>query len=188
MNLFKKILWIFKDKNFNNNTTEKKILEKIDNLLSQWPIDNINNKDDFIKFIFNIYYYKSKYRPFVSYFEIFFRYYLILLLLFLIWTSFLAWLLINIESTFNYKDLWIILSNIMYFSILIYIWIRIYYYIRRLIRKEIKKKFLEVFWIWIIKFSLFVLLIPFTWFIWAFFASIIDIIYIFIIELYKTLS
>jgi hypothetical protein len=188
MNLFKKILWIFTDKNFDNNTTEKKILEKIDNMLSQWPIDNINNKDDFIKFIFNIYYYKSKYRPFVSYIEILFRYYLILLLLFLIWTSFWSWLLINEDSIFKYKELWILSSNIMYFSILIYLWIRIYYYLRKLLRNEIQKKFLEIIWIWFLKFFLFILLIPFTWFIWQFFASISNIIYISIIELYKTLS
>jgi len=183
----KKLLVIFQNHEYDNSNTESKVLTEIDNILEKWPIDNIKTKDDFIRFIFKIYFYKFKYRPFVSYVEILSRYYLIILLLWLLLVSFLWWLIFNETSTFKFKDLWIMLSNLMYFSIVIYIPIRIYAYIRKLLRHEIKNKFLYVFWFWFIKFFLFTLLIPFTWFIWQFFASLVNIIYVSITELWKVL-
>ena len=187
MGKINKLLEIFFDKDFDNKTTERKVLEKIDKILQEWPIDNINSRDDFIRYLFRIYYYKSKYRPFVSYVEIIFKYYLIILLIFLIWVPLWWWLFYNENSIFDYKTIWIVLSNIMYLSIPFYIIIRTYSYIRKIIRHEIKKNFLWTFWMWLIKIILFTLLIPFTHFIWNFFASIYNVLHFFIIELFNTL-
>lgn len=185
---FKNILKIFQSHEYDKISTENKILSEIENILEKWPIDNIKTKDDFIRFIFKIYFYKLKYRPFISYLELIFRYYLIVLLLLLLWTSLVGWLVFYDESTFKFKDLWIMLSNIMYFSILLYIPLRIYSYIMKLLRHEIKSNFLIVFWFWFIKLFLFLLFIPFTWFIWNFFASLINIIYSVIIDALNILS
>jgi hypothetical protein len=173
---FKKIINILKNNDFNNSTTENKVLLEIDKLLENWPIDNIKTKDDFIRFLFNIYFYKSKYRPFVSYLEIFYRYYLIVLIIILIIISLIWGLIYNREEVEFYKNLWIILSNVTYSSFIFYIPIRLYWYIRKLLRNEIKKNLLKTIIIWIFKIILFYIFIAFTWFIWTFIASILDII------------
>ena len=171
-----KIVDIFKNKDFDNSTTENKVLLEIDKILEKWEINNIKTKDDFIRFLFNIYFYKSKYRPFISYLEIFYRYYLIVLIIILIILSLIWGLIYNREEVEFYKNLWILLSNVIYFSFLFYIPIRLYWYIRKLLRNEIKKNLWKTILFWIIKIILFYIFIAFTWFIWQFIASILDII------------
>lgn len=163
----KKIISIFSDKDFDNQTTEKKVLDNIDEILEKWNIDHISDRDDFIRFIFSTYFYKFKYRPFISYWETIFRYLLFLLLIILIIVWFLGWLEAWPKvALYNYKSIWIVLSNIMYFGILGYIPFRIYKYIRKLLRKEIKKNLTKTFLIWFLKMFIFTLIIPFTWFLW----------------------
>ena len=173
---FKELLTIFKDDSYDSSTTESKVLEKIDSLLEKEAIDNIKTRDDFIRFLFKIYFYKRKYRPFISYLEIFYRYYLITLILISIIISFI-WGLINNQDEFEfYRKLWILFSNVLYLSFFFYILIRLYVYIRKLIRHEIKKNIWKTILFWIIKIILFYIFIASTLSIWQLLSSFVNII------------
>jgi len=192
MKIINKIKNIIKDDNFNSTTTETKILKEIENILEKWPIDNIKTKDDFIRFIFNIYFYKSKYRPFVSYLEIIFRYYLIVIVIVLVWISLIHWLLnyglITTNNNIDLFPLWLLISNIAYFSIPFYIIVRIYSYIRKLLRNEINKHFWYVITIGTLKIISIIWLIALSWFIWQFIASILLFLFITFKELMISIS
>jgi len=192
MNILNKIKNIIKDESFDSKTTEAKVLKEIDNFLEKWAIDNIKTKDDFIRFIFNIYFYKSKYRPFISYLEIIFRYYLIVIVIILIWISLIYWLLnsglITTNNNIDLLSLWLLISNMAYFSIPFYIGIRIYFYIRKLLRNEINKNFWYVITIGILKIISILWLIALSWFIWQFIASILVFLFIIFKELMISIS
>lgn len=192
MNILNKIKNIIKDESFDSKTTEAKVLKEIDNFLEKWAIDNIKTKDDFIRFIFNIYFYKSKYRPFISYLEIIFRYYLIVIVIILIWISLIYWLLnsglITTNNNIDLLSLWLLISNMAYFSIPFYIGIRIYFYIRKLLRNEINKNFWYVITIGILKIISILWLIALSWFIWQFIASILVFLFIFFKEFMISIS
>jgi hypothetical protein len=85
----------------------------------------------------------------------------------------------------TYKDYWIILSNLMYFTIAIYIVVRIYSYVRLLLRNEIEKKYWYTFLMWFFKFIGIILFIPFTWFLGSIFWSLYIIVDVSISELIK---
>ena len=192
MKIINKIKNIIKDDYFNSTTTETKILKEIENILKKWPIDNIKTKDDFIRFIFNIYFYKSKYRPFVSYLEIIFRYYLIVIVIVLVWISLIHWLwnygLITTNNNIDLFPLWLLISNIAYFSIPFYIIVRMYSYIRKLLRNEINKHFWYVITIGTLKIISIIWLIALSWFIWQFIASILVFLFITFKELMISIS
>ena len=186
--MLEKLKQIYLDKNFNNTTTEQKVLNKLDKIIKEWPIDEISSKEDLIKFLFKTYFYTSKYKPYIPYWEIIYRYFLMFLILVLIWIAYWWNLFYNFENGFDYKSLWIMVSNIVYLAIVFYIFIRIYTYIRKLIRKEIKKNNKKWILFWFLKFNLFILAVPFTWFIWSFLAALSSIFYIAAIEIIKELT
>ncbi len=176
MDLQDEVTKIIKDKEFDKTTTEYKVLGKIDSLLLDWPIDDIKTRDDFIRFLFRTYQYSWKYKPFVSFTEVFLRYLIVTMLIVLVWVAIWAglidldWTKGNLKS---YKSIWIILANVTYLIIAYYMWVRVYTHIRRLIRKEVKKWL----FIWLQKVIFMALFVSFTWFIWQFIASLAHIIW-----------
>ena len=188
MQILDNLKQIYLNKNFNTTTTEQKVLKKLDKIFEEWPIDEISSKEDLIKFLFKTYFYSSKYKPYIPYWEIIYRYFLIFLILILTWLSFWWNLSYNRDNGFNYQGLWIIISNIVYFAIVFYIFIRIYTYIRKLIRKEIKKTNKKRTFFWFLKFNIFILAVPFSWFIWAFLAALSDVLYLTAIGVIKEIN
>ena len=186
--MLEKLKQIYLDKNFDNTTTEQKVLNKLDKIIEEWPIDEISSKEDLINFLFKTYFYTSKYKPYIPYWEIIYRYFLIFLILVLIWIAYWWNILYNFENGFNYKWLWIMFSNIVYLAMVFYIFIRIYTYIRKLIRKEVKKNNKKEMLFWFLKFNIFILIIPFTWFIWSMLAALSNILYLTAIGVIKDIN
>lgn len=175
MDFLNKAITVVKSDNTEQISTEEKVLREIDWIMKKWPIDHLTSREDFIKFLFSTYFYTSKFKPFIPVAEVFYRYYLITLIIWLIIISFVWGLMNNTDNRF-YKELWIILSNITYLLFSLYIPIRIYGYIRKLIRNETTKTLRKTITFWVIKIILFYWFIPFTFFIWSLTASIVNVL------------
>lgn len=177
---------IFKNINQDNKSTEEEVLLKLDWLFEDWKVWHLNNKEELIRFLFKVYFYKRSLRPYIPIVDYLFRLVLIVLIIYLFWLATYWTLYFHPEwITEIYKSKWIQLSNVAYLLILLYIPIRIFSYIRLILRNEIKKDYWYIFWMWFLKFLLFIVLINFTWFIWATFWSFYSIIDVSINEFIK---
>ena len=103
--MLEKLKQIYLDKNFNNTTTEQKVLNKLDKIIKEWPIDEISSKDDLINFLFKTYFDTSESKPYIPYWEIIYRYFLMFLILVLIWIAYWWNLFYNFENGFDYDNM-----------------------------------------------------------------------------------
>lgn len=177
---------IFKNINQDTKNTESEVLNKLDYLFNDWKIWHLNNKEELISFLFRIYFYKRTYRPYIPLLDYIFRLIILLLVIILFYLS-IYWSLFFHQQWVDliYKEKWILISNVTYFILALYIPVRIYSYIRLILRNEIKKDYWYIYWIWFLKFLLFTVFISFTWFIWNMFWSIYNILDVSIKEFFK---
>lgn len=161
----------------NDVSIEQELRNIIDEGLKKKQITWMNTSDDAIDFFFKIYFYKRKYKPFVSYSELFARSILFLILFILILIPFISGIIGPVyNQEFDYKALWIITCNVAYaYILIIYLPLRLYKYIRLLLNKEIIQSSWVLICKWIVKSLLVISFVPFTWFVGMFIASMIQV-------------
>lgn len=174
---------LFKNINQDTKNTESEVLTKLDWLFNEWKIWHLNNKEELIRFLFRIYFYKRTFRPYIPLLDYIVRVIILILTLVLFYLSIYGSLHFHQQwIDIIYKEKWITITNITYFILALYVPVRIYSYVRLLIRNEIKKDHLYIFWIGFLKFILFIVFISSTWYIWNTIGSLYNIVDISISE------
>jgi hypothetical protein len=184
---------LFKSIEHNNKSTEEEVLNKLDWLFNEWKISHLNNKEELIRFLFKIYFYKRTFRLYIPLLDYIFRIVLIIIFCILVFLPFYWSLLIindgiiinNEETLWLYRNYRILISNVVYFLIPLYVLVRIYTYTRLLLRNEIQKNYSYSFTIWLLKFIWTLLFVPFTWFLWSLLWSLYNIIHLSIQDIVK---